>query len=156
MKKSIRHLRGDSAEWQRNDIIVPDGEIALLRTAGGRTVIKVGDGRHTFSDLHSVGGDVSKEGGTSITLRHGTSYRLGKAYLLNLTFPTSFDDDYYCEISFDSPDNPTELVFTGTDVRFTGDGVADGEFMPDSNMHYTVFIWYDGCMQGVVRGIPNA
>ena len=41
-------------------------------------------------------------------------------------------------------------------VALSGDDVADRELMPRENTHYTVFIWYDGTLQGIVRGIPNA
>ena len=48
MKKSIRHLRADSAEWAANDAVIPDGEIALLKTDGGRVKMRVGDGARKF------------------------------------------------------------------------------------------------------------
>ena len=156
MKKSIRHLRADSAEWAANDAVIPDGEIALLKTDGGRVKMRVGDGARKFSELPSLDGDVNKSGESAISLSHGVSYRRGELTFLSLAIPKRHDDDFYAEISFDSGDSPTELVISGAPVTFTGDGVADGEFMPDANMHYTMFIWYDGRMQGVVRGAPNA
>ena len=86
---------------------------------------------------------------------HGRSYRLGECAELTLSFPAKLDDDYYCELSFDSGADATELVVNGK-VRLTGDGVADEELLPEPKTHYTVFIWYDGELQGLVRGLPNA
>ena len=54
MIKSIRHLRADESEWKGNDIIVPDGEIAIIKTRGGGIRLKVGDGEKKFSELSAI------------------------------------------------------------------------------------------------------
>ena len=156
MIKSIQHLRGDENEWKNHDIVVPDGELAILRTRGGSLKIKIGDGEHPFSELGSLLGDaVTSSDNKSITMMHAKSYRLGEAPSIKISFPETIDDDYYSELSFDSGKDATEFEILGS-VRLSGDGVADEELMPLPNTHYTVFIWYDGSLQGIVRGLPNA
>lgn len=155
MIKSIRHLRGDEEEWERYDAVIPDGEIAILKTRGGLSKIKVGNGFDTFSALPSLTGDSVNTSEREITLMHGKSYRLGECESLVLKFPSAIDDDYYAEVSFDSGADGTEFS-TEKKVRLSGDGVADEELLPSENTHYTVFIWFDGELQGIVRGIPNA
>ena len=74
---------------------------------------------------------------------------------VSIDFPSVIDDDYYSEISFDSGVDATEFEVTGK-LRLSGDGVADEELLPEPNTHYTIFVWYDGSLQGIVRGLPNA
>lgn len=155
MIKSVRHLRATEAEWQTHDCVIPDGEIAILKTRGGNCKIKIGNGNDRFSALASVTGDSVTTDERSITLLHAKSYRLGECSSLTVSFPVVLDDDYYCEFSFDSGVDPTEFEINGK-VRLSGDGVADEEFMPEAKTHYTVFVWYDGELQGIVRGLPNA
>lgn len=155
MIKSVRHLRATESEWQSYDSVIPDGEIAILKTRAGMSKIKVGNGSDSFSSLPSLTGDSLSTDEREITLMHGRSYRLGECEYLSVSFPSVIDDDYYCEFSFDSGVDPTEFVVNGR-VRLTGDGVADEDFMPSAKHHYTVFIWFDGELQGIVRGLPNA
>ena len=155
MIKSIRHLRGTKTEWEANDVVIPDGELAIMKTKAGNSTIKVGNGIDRFSSLPSITGDSVTTQNSELTLLHGRSYRLGECSSLTLSFPAVLDDDYYTEISFDSGADATEFYLNGR-VRLTGDGVADEELMPRAKTHYTVFIWYDGELQGIVRGLPNA
>ena len=155
MIKSIRHLRGTKAEWNAFDPVIPDGEIAILKSDGGIPRIKIGNGRDKFSTLAAVTGGSVVSAESAVTLYHGISYRLGERAELHLSIPDSIDDDYYSEVTFDSGEDATEL-YIDRKIRLTGDGVADEELMPRSNTHYTVFIWYDGELQGIVRGLPNA
>ncbi len=156
MIKSIRHLRADEGGWLANDIVVPDGEIAILKTRGGRVRVKIGNGVDKFSHLSSLGTDAVTENSPELlTLHHGKSYRLGTVSSMTLRIPDTIDEDYYSEVSFDSGKDATELEFLGK-VRLSGDDVADEELMPRANTHYTVFVWYDGNVQGIVRGLPNA
>lgn len=156
MIKSIRHLRADENGWLANDAVIPDGEIAILKTAGGRVKVKIGNGVDKFSALPSLSTDAVKESDAdSLTLEHGKSYRLGTLQQLTLSIPQIIDEDYYSEVSFDSGTDATELEINGK-IRLSGDDVADEELMPRANIHYTVFVWYDGEVQGIVRGLPNA
>lgn len=155
MIKSIRHLRGSENEWNAHDSVIPDGEIAILKTRGGVSKIKVGNGSDSFSSLPSLTGDAVRTEEREITLMHSRSYRLGECDSLIVSFPSVIDDDYYAELSFDAGPDGTEFVLNGK-VRLSGDGVADEELLPKERTHYTVFIWFDGELQGLVRGIPNA
>ena len=154
MKKSIRLMRADEASWQRSNPVIPDGEPVIGRTAAGSVRIKIGNGSDRYADLSSLLGDTVKTAATEISLSGGKSFRLGTAPALHLNLPTAYDDDFWCEISFDSGVDATEFSVSG-EIRFSGDGVADEELMPIAKTHYTLFIWYDGSFQGIVRGIPN-
>ena len=156
--KIIQHLRATAAEWAANDIVIPDGEIALLKMPNGRMRMKIGNGALKFSDLPFAFGESEKISDaltSNIALKHGASYRCGELFSLTVTLPSTPDEDFSSEISFNSGKTPTDFTVFGGEIRFTGDGTADGIFMPEENFHYNVFIWYDGAMQGVVRGIPN-
>ena len=156
MIKSLRHLRATTAEWAANDIVIPDGEIALERTDSGVTKVKIGNGESAFSALPSLLGDSYEAKENTVRLASGAKYRCGSKNELILILPNTVDYDFYCEVSFDSPTDATELSIGGASVRLTGDECADGELLPEASMHYTIFIWYDGEYQGVVRGIRNA
>ncbi len=82
-------------------------------------------------------------------------YRLPEMKSIVVSLPAEIDDEYYSELSFDSGEDAT-VFNTVTKIRFSGDDIADENFYPKDNTHYTIFLWYDGDMQGVVRGIPNA
>ena len=156
--KIIQHLRATEAEWASNDIVIPDGEIAILKLQGGRSMMKIGNGALKYSELPFAFGESARHSDNTvqvIELKHGTSHRCAELFSLTLVVPSSPDSDFGAEISFDSGKTPTDFTLVGREIRFTGDGTADGVFMPEENFHYNIFIWYDGTMQGVVRGIPN-
>lgn len=155
MLKSITHLRGTEDAWARNDVIIPDGELAIIKTKGGGARVKLGDGVSRFSELPGITGEPKECAEDEIVLLHGRSYRLGTKDALTISFPTVIDDDYYTEITFDSGIDATEFNVIG-ELSLTGDDVADRELMPREKTHYTVFIWYDGTLQGIVRGLKNA
>lgn len=155
MIKSIRHLRANADEWERSDIVIPDGELALLKTKAGNVRIKIGNGESKFSQLPSITGDSLSCSEESLLLLHGRSYRFKETPSLTLHFPDILDDDYYAEVSFDSGTDATEFSISGK-ARLTGDDVADEELLPKPHTHYTVFFWFDGEIQGIVRGLPNA
>ena len=155
MIKSIRHIRGTEAEWAANDVVIPEGEIALLKTRGGKIKAKIGDGYSKFSELSSIDGDAIRPTKNTISPAHGKLYRLGTVTDLTVSLPASPDDDFYTEISFTSGEDATEFM-TDTKIRFTGDDIAAEEFIPRERTHYNLFIWYDGEYQGVARGLPDA
>lgn len=154
MKKSIRLMRADTTTWKSLNPVIPDGEPIIEKTAAGAVRLKIGNGTDSFSALPSILGDTVKTAKENITLAHGKSFRLRAVPVLNIAVPPVFDDDFWCEVSFDSGDDATEFSVAGN-IRFSGDGVADEELMPEAKTHYTLFIWYDGAFQGIVRGIPN-
>ena len=155
MNKSIQHLRASESVWAANDIVIPDGEIAILRTAAGTQKIKIGNGSDKFSLLPTIGGDAVESADDVTVVVPSRVYRLYERAAVNIFLPNHPDFDFYTEISFSTADDAAEFS-TNISIRFTGDDVAGEEFIPNTNMHYTVFIWFDGEYQGVVRGLPNA
>ena len=155
MSKIIQHLRADRAGWERHDIVPMDGEIALLRTEDGGTLIKIGDGEHPFSLLASLTGEVKHSIEDTHVLCHGEDLRLGTVSAFSLSLPDAIREDYYASLSFDSPsDAPTAFSYPeAPKIYFTGEDVLDGIFVPDVGKHYTLFLWYDGKMQGLARGV---
>ena len=158
MSDIIQHLRADSDGWAQNDIVPRDGELALLRTHDGGTLIKIGDGKTPFSALSSLTGEVRSGTESALTLRHGDDTRFGALTALSLSFPEAVREDYYSTVCFDSPaDAPTALSYPASpSICFSGDDVLDGVFVPDTGKHYTLLFWYDGRMQGLARGVTLA
>ena len=156
MIKSIRHLTGSESDWAAYDVVIPKGEIALLETASGRLRMKIGNGSQRFSQLPFTDGNCAQIHDGTLTVEHATYYKGGALASLTLMAPQYIDDDFYCEVSFISGADATEFDTAGAGVfSFTGDGTAGGVFIPEENMRYTIFIWFDGALQGAVRGIPN-
>ena len=154
MLKSIKHLTGSAIDWLTYDIVIPKGEIAIEIGTFGRVRMKIGNGTSAYSALPYVDGNY-KRFSNELTLRHGFSFRSeGQIQSLAVTLPLLPDPDFFCDFSFLSGADPTEFYFTSGNIYFTGDSTADGEFLPDANMRYTVFVWFDGRFEGVVRGIP--
>lgn len=158
MASTIQHLRATRAVWAEHDIIPLDGELALLRTDDGGTLIKIGDGTHRFSELSSLTGEVTAGSSTEHLLRHGEDTHFASVASLSLSFPSVIREDYYSMLSFDSPaESPTALSYpTEPPIYFSGDDVLEGVFVPDVGKHYTLLFWYDGRMQGLVRGVSVA
>ena len=155
MANTIQHLRARRDVWAQHDIIPKDGELALLRTDDGGTLIKIGDGEHRFSELSSLTGEARSGSGDTHILRHGEDTRFSSIESLSLSLPVIIREDYYSILSFDSPmDSPTALSYPETPkIFFSGDDVFDGVFVPDVGKHYTLLLWYDGRLQGLTRGV---
>ncbi len=90
-----------------------------------------------------------------IIMENAKIYRLGTLKELVISLPEELKNEYYSELSFDSGEDAT-VFSTLSKIRLSGDDVADEELLPKDNTHYTIFLWYDGDVQGVVRGLPNA
>ena len=158
MANTIQHLRADRAVWAQHDIIPEDGELALLRTDDGATLIKVGDGVHRFSELPTVTGEALRGDTGNLLLRHGEDTHFEALEALSLSFPQALREDYYSLLSFDSPaDAPTALTYPAEPrIFFSGDDVMDGIFIPGGGKHYPLLFWYDGRIQGLSRGVTLA
>lgn len=50
----MRQLIGPPADWSANDLVIGDGEFALLRDAGSAVSLRVGDGTKKFSQLPAL------------------------------------------------------------------------------------------------------
>lgn len=156
MTKSIRHLRATESSWGSSDIVIPDGEIAIVKTSAGESRLKVGDGEKKFSELHTLGGDYKKlttsSSGHKFTLENNMVYHVPNVKSMTLTLPESYPLDFCCMVCMDTRRYQADFTLDG--VYFTGDDTFDGEFMPAEGKRYTLFIWYATEFQGVVRGIP--
>ena len=157
MANVVKHLRGTAEEWAAYDEVVPDGTLALLRLNGGGFRIKIGDGVNRFSALPYIDGNtVTGEGSeAAVVLSNGTDLRYGVLTSLTVDIPEQMPEDMLACISFDSAEEPTTVSYLFDGVRFSGDSVEDGVFVPESSTHYSLFFWYDGAMNCHARGVAN-
>jgi hypothetical protein len=149
-------LRGNETEWAENDIVIPDGELAVLQHSSGITRIKIGNGTSRFSELQFVGQHLTKltEDSAVLNPTGDGDYKCGIMRSLTLTLPSVPEDGFSFAVTFKSDTEVTNINITGGSIYFTGDGCADGTLYPDFKTSYTLFVWYDGSYQGVVRGVP--
>ena len=158
MRTIVKHLRGTASEWESNDIIVPDGELAVCRNPDNSLNVKIGDGVNKFSRLHSIATDsktiTSQDNTYEFVAESKTVYHLNDVKSLKIITPDAFCNDYSCMICFDTGNHQAE--FTMGNTYFTGDDTQNGSFNPTLNRCYTLFIWYAfSGFQGIVRAIPH-
>lgn len=157
MPNKVKHLRGSADEWAENDIVIDDGEIALIRTECGRYRMKIGNGELLFSELETFGGEVVYPDYDEVYLNHALDARYEEIEVLTVYLPDAIDEDYYSLLTFTSGPVATELcIESNMYVRFSGSSITGGAFIPLPNMHYTLAFWYDGEIQCHVRGVSNA
>lgn len=148
-------IYGTQAWWEANDNVITKGRIVFLEKADGRFQLRVGDGTTHFTDLPAIGEfRVDPEALPFGTLESGYDYRIGNAEGVEYFFPETIPDDFHALVSFNSGAEAT-VLYTDDDCVFTGDDCSKGIFTPISNKKYTVFFWYDGTKQAIVRGIPT-
>ena len=143
--------------WRAINPILRNGEIAVVQSPTGYHRLLIGNGSSAYSDLIPIGGGVKTITGedVSLTPRHGADLRLGTLTSLAISLPDSYEEDYYAFFSFDSGVTPTAFSYTDGAILFTGDDVEDGVFVPLAGKHYSLFLWYDGMMQCIVRGMER-
>lgn len=89
------------------------------------------------------------------TFETGYDYRIGDADAVEWYFPeTNIPSDLYAIMHFNSGATATTIMID-EDCVLTGDDCKGGVFTPVANKKYSVFVWYDGTKQGVVRGVPT-
>ena len=156
MKKSIQHLRGSKNEWLNNDIIVPDGEIALERDSNGNNRIKIGDGEKAYSKLSYIDTNYATyvSENTMLTIKNREFMRLPTQGTLILVTPDNPPEDFRCTLRFSSGETATTFSVSGT-IKFSGDDVYSTRLIPKANKHYTLFMWYDEGFHGIVRAITK-
>ena len=153
MKNKIRHLRATEEQWSENDIVIDDGEIALSLSDDGYYRIKIGNGKKRFSELDSIDTTVKCATTDRAILKHKEDLRLGMCANVYIIHPKSFRSDFRCSVTFDSGDTPTKIAYAESLISFSGSSVTDGSFVPEANVHYTLYFWYDGRLQCHVRGV---
>lgn len=91
--------------------------------------------------------------GTTFEAADNTEYRFGEAASLTMTFPATIPDRFDVFISFTSGTTATAFTFP-TGIKWSGDDITDGEFVPAASKRYNIALWYDGAaVNGIVRGV---
>lgn len=111
-------------------------------------VIKVGsyDNSHGIfqlapTDEYRKKSAIIAQADSNITLNDNTEYRMQVAATINLTLPTSINDDYECSLVFESGDTATVLSYAADSIKFVGDDCdEEGDFIPQANTAYEVNI----------------
>lgn len=154
MSMIYQHLRGNDSAWMTHDPVLRDGEIGVLQTPNRRAKLKVGDGERRFSALPFLDGEIRTGVNPTFYLTHGLDLRFPDALTSPITvkFPAGKDSDYYAVLTFTTGDVAPTFT-TVPEVTFSGDDIFGGKFVPLANRHYTLLFWYDGDMQGAVRGV---
>ena len=92
--------------------------------------------------------------GDSLTPTDLSEYRCGTLSSLSLTLPENPSPAFCCALVFDTPEgNGTASLDYPEGIRWTGDDIAEGEFLLFGERHYTVILWYDGAWEATVRGV---
>lgn len=92
--------------------------------------------------------------GESLTPSDQVEYRCGTLSSLSLSLPENPSPTFCCALVFDTPEgNGNASIDYPEEIRWSGDDIADGEFLLFGERHYTVFLWYDGAWEATVRGV---
>ena len=154
MIRRIQHLRGTESEYRQHDIVVPDGELALMRRADGTTGVKIGDGVSPFSALSFLGRTVKEEGSDgAILLKNETEHRCPIVNRVEILLPDELSADFSSTLSFTSLNTSTTFSYPATRILFVGDHTEGGIFLPERRYHYLIRFHYNG---EVVLGQVNA
>ena len=92
------------------------------------------------------------ESTAAITPENNTEYRCGEVTSVTITLPEDMPDDYAAYIVFTSGTTAAEAVYPDS-IKWSGDDVIDGVFIPIASRRYNIGIWYDGVnVNAAVRG----
>lgn len=83
------------------------------------------------------------ESTAAITPENNTEYRCGEVTSVTITLPEEIPDDYAAYIVFTSGTTAAEAVYPDS-IKWSGDDVIDGVFIPVASRRYNIGIWYDG------------
>lgn len=105
-------------------------------------VIATVQGKTTISELTA-----------QTTLANNVIFRAGEISSVELLIPETIEDDFICEVDFTSGETATAFTMVDT-VKWTGDDITDGAFVPVGNKRYNLIFWYDGVgLNAVSRGV---
>lgn len=105
-------------------------------------VIATVQGKTTISELTA-----------QTTLANNTIFRANETSSVELLIPETIEDDFICEVDFTSGSTATAFTMVDT-VKWTGDDITDGSFVPVGNKRYNLIFWYDGVgLNAVSRGV---
>ena len=86
-------------------------------------------------------------------LEKNVNYTAEELTSLEFHLPALLTYDFICSLAFSSGATPTQLIVID-DIKWTGDDIVDGAFVPIANKRYNVIIWWDGMFtNGAVRGV---
>lgn len=89
----------------------------------------------------------------SITLADNTIYNGGEITSLNIALPSTATLGFLCEIDFSSGATASTLSYPNT-IKWLGDDLENGVFVPQASKRYMVVISYDGNEYvAIVKGI---
>ena len=83
------------------------------------------------------------ESTAAITPDNNTEYRCGEVMSVTITLPEDMPDDYAAYIVFTSGTTAAGAVYPDS-IKWSGDDVIDGVFIPVASRRYNIGIWYDG------------
>lgn len=90
--------------------------------------------------------------GTTFTAADNTEYRFGEVASLTMTFPVTIPDRFDTFVAFTSGTTATAFTFPAG-IKWSGDDITDGQFVPAASKRYNIALWYDGeAVNGIVRG----
>ncbi len=125
-----------------------DGTAAGYLTVGGRSLGDALDGKESRARV--------SKGGAEVQLDADSEVRCGKVSELTVALPDLPEEGYGATLVFDTErEDGATAVYMPSGVRWSGDDVVDGAFVPLGGRHYTCIFWYDGAYQAVVRGVKN-
>lgn len=86
-------------------------------------------------------------------LAHNHEYRCGTMVSLEVTLPNTLSDNYTSNIVFSSGATPTSFIYPSS-IKWSGDDVSNGNFVPAANKRYDIVLWYNGVnVNAVVLGV---
>jgi hypothetical protein len=146
-------LDWDGNAWFAGNVTIGDNNEKLvtesvLNTKADKTIVTivpnlVTNGGLTFKDFHNR---------TYHYLANAMSY-------MNFYFDNDvYEEDYTCELSFNSGETPTTITYTNSGILNwlgTDCSIIDGYsvFKPTANKHYDIIFYFNGtCFVGMVNG----
>ena len=88
-------------------------------------------------------------------VQHNIVYHLGVKSKLDINLPSYLVSNYTAEIVFSSGSTPT-TVTSDSRIKWVGDDIINGSFVPSTNIRYSCTLQYDGVfVRGMVFGIPT-
>ncbi len=158
MSISIQHLRGSESDWSSHNIVVPDGEIMLVKV-GNFYKVKVGNGISTAGVLPFLGVTQKTVNSFSgrFTLQNNYNYIFSEyPSNFNLALPTASGSNYEFRAAISFVTGDDEINFDlDESVYYTGDHTDEGYFTPECGYRYSIFFFWDGTYQAIVRAVPN-
>ena len=126
---------------------VKNGDLAGYLSVGGSSLSSSLAGKEDTLQIVS-------SSASSLTPSDRREYRLGTLSSFSLSLPSTPTPAFSCALVFDTPSGNGTCSFDyPAGIRWSGDDIADGDFLLFGSRHYTVCLWYDGHWEATVRGV---